>query len=480
MGRDTPEAAVYSLFIEEIKQKFMAADADLVARAYAFSKERVRGEGSVPFRAADLLLKQNADAVTIACALLAPILWQGLANVVEIEKHFGRTIAAALQDLDPHSVQRHENQPYRRENVGSLLASMGTVPRKTLLLIVFRLLALEEATVSREADAGQMARETLDFYVPIADRLSLGELRRQLEDASFQILDFQGYADLRQKLIPIQAEDDKCLSILLSVVRRMLHSNGIEGRVHGRTKGLHSVRRKMIRTGKTLEQIMDRVGLRVIVRSVPDCYAVLGLLHSHFKPIPGTFDDYIGLPKDNGYQSLHTCVYPVREVSRKPIEFQIRTELMHAEAEHGTAAHWRYKSDAEVTERDRQRAQWMMGLARQYEESDSTEAFIDLLYRQVFRDHLVVFGNGGRIVRLFERATVRDYLSIINIRFPRGAAVRVNGKTADMNQMLRDGDSIEVLVGGDSPSGRISVDRSRHWFDDRADSHPAAVLRRES
>ncbi|MDD5205727.1 MAG: hypothetical protein PHS17_09910 [Desulfobacterales bacterium] len=479
MGRDTPELAADSLFVEKTKQKFRAADADLVAKAYAFSKERVCGEGSAPIRAADLLLKQDADAITVACALLAPILWQGLANVGEIEKQFGRTIAAALEDLDPSPVQRPDNRPHCWRDIGSLLDSMGTVPRKTLLLIAFRLLALEEAKDSAHADACLMARETLDFYVPIADRLSLGELRRQLEDASFHILDPVGYEALRHKVIPIQAEDDKCLSILLSVVGRVLKSNSLEGRVQGRTKSLHSVRRKMIRTGKTLEQIMDRVGMRVIVRSVPDCYAVLGLLHSHFKPIPGTFDDYIGLPKDNGYQSLHTCVYPVREVSRKPIEFQIRTELMHAEAEHGTAAHWRYKSDAEVTERDRQRAQWMMGLARQYEEADSTEAFIDLLYRQVFRDHLVVFGNGGRIVRLFERATVRDYLSIINIRVPREAAVRVNGKTADMNQLLRDGDSIEVLVGGDSPSGRISVDRSRHWFDDRVDSHPAAVLRLE-
>jgi len=199
---------------------------------------------------------------------------------------------------------------------------------------------------------------------------------------------------------------------------------------------------------------MDRVGLRVIVASVPECYTVLGLLHAHFKPIPGTFDDYIGLPKDNGYQSLHTRVYPVREISHKPIEFQVRTELMHMEAEHGTAAHWRYKGASEASDHDRRQVQWMRGLRHQHAEAPNSEAFVELLHRQVFQDHLVVFGNGGRIVRLAEKATVRDYLTIANIEAPQGAAVKVNGRTAALDHLLRDGDSIEVSA-GDAPNGPL-------------------------
>ncbi|MDD5722564.1 MAG: hypothetical protein PHY29_02360 [Syntrophales bacterium] len=142
-----------------------------------------------------------------------------------------------------------------------------------------------------------------------------------------------------------RAEDGRSLQILLASVQGLLDKNGIEGRVQGRNKGLFAIRSKMIRTGKSLEEIMDRVGLRVIVASVPECYAALDLLHDHFESIPGTLDDYIALPKANGYQSLHTCVYPSRKISHKPIEFQIRTELMHIEAEYGAAAHWRYKID---------------------------------------------------------------------------------------------------------------------------------------
>ncbi len=336
------------------------------------------------------------------------------------------------------------------------MTSIDGTPRKAVLYITFRLLALECATDACESTARLKAQETLDLLVPIANRLSLGDLRRRLEDACFHVLDPQDYVKLREKVSPIQSEDDKCLEILLAGVKRLLANSGIQGRVQGRTKSLHGIRRKMARTGKTLEEIMDRVGLRVIVTSVPECYSVLGLLHAHFKPIPGTFDDYIGLPKDNGYQSLHTCVYPVREISHKPIEFQVRTELMHLEAEHGTAAHWRYKNEAAAAERNNHRTQWMEGLVRQHRESASSEAFIERLHRQVFRDHLVVFGNGGRIVRLAENATVRDYLKIINAHVPQDATVKVNGRVVALDCALRDGDSIAVPADESAAGSRFA------------------------
>jgi GTP pyrophosphokinase len=171
-------------------------------------------------------------------------------------------------------------------------------------------------------------------------------------------------------------------------------------------------------------------------------------LHTHFRPIPGTFDDYIGLPKDNGYQSLHTCVYPVRDISHKPIELQVRTELMHKEAEYGTAAHWRYKKESDSEDPDRHRAQWMEGLARRYENLDSPEDFIRHLHRQVFMDRLVVFGKGGRITRLSDKATVRDYLITSNQDFTPDLLVKVNGRAVSLDHCLRDGDSIELLSGG--------------------------------
>lgn len=433
-----------SLFIDKIKSKFKAADAKLLNHAYIFSLEKECSGNPIGCRAANLLFNQDADAATIAGALLAPITWYNLTNVDHVRTTFGPEVATTLENLRNSFLPSKDNRQSQRESVHQLLASMGSAPRKAILHITFRLLALECATDVLDPATREMAQETLDLLVPIANQLSLGDLRRRLEDACFQILAPHDYEKLRERVCPIQSEDDKCLRILLSGAERLLANNGIQGRVQGRTKSLHAIRRKMTRTGNTLGKIMDRVGLRIIVASVPECYSVLGLLHAHFKPIPGTFDDYIGLPKDNGYQSLHTCVYPVREISHKPIEFQVRTELMHQEAEHGTAAHWRYKKGSAAELIDRQRTQWMEGLVHQHRESVSSEAFVERLHQQVFHDHLVVFGNGGRIVRLSENATVRDYLQIINSSFTHDTPVKVNGRDVNMDCRLRDGDSIEI------------------------------------
>ena len=436
-----------SLCIDKIQHNFQAADADLLTRAYVFTQEKLCDGNSIGYKAAILLFDQEADATTIAGALLAPLLWQNLTDIGQVREHFGPEVATALEDLQDSFFPPLEEPQRENENVQALLASIDGIPRKAILYIAFRLLALESVTNACETANRRMARETLNLLVPIANRLSLGDLRRRLEDACFYVLDPQGYETLRKKVSPIQLEDDKCLEILLAGVKRLLANSGIQGRVQGRTKSLYSIHRKMGRTGKPLEDIMDRVGLRVIVTTVPECYSVLGLLHTHFTPIPGTFDDYIGLPKDNGYQSLHTCVYPVREISHKPIEFQVRTELMHVEAEHGTAAHWRYKNEAAAAARNHQRTQWIKGLVRQHREAANSEAFIKRLYRQVFRDHLVVFGNGGRIARMPEKATVRDYLKIINAHVPQDATVKVNGRVVALDCVLRDGDSIAVPAG---------------------------------
>lgn len=445
MGRDSLELAGDRLFIDKIKHTFKAADADLVNRAFVFALKKSCNGDSTGNKAADLLLEQDADAVTIASALLAPLLWQGLMDIDDIRENFRPEVAATLEDLSSPFIPTTDTYHYnRKKNIHNLLSSISSVPRKPLLFITFRLLALECKTIPCKTTAQKMAQETLDLFVPIANQLSLGDLRRRLEDACFYTLDPEGYSALKKEVTPIQADDDRCLRILLAGVQRLLENNGIQSRLQGRTKSLHGIRRKITLTGKTLEEIMDRIGLRVILKSVPECYTVLGLLHAHFKPIPGTFDDYIGLPKDNGYQSLHTCVYPVREISHKPIEIQIRTELMHMEAEHGAAAHWRYKNEAEVKKHDYQRLQWIEGLAHQHEKAVSTEAFVELLYRQVFSDHMVVFGNSGRIVRLADKATVRDYLNITNIHVPKAGLVKVNGRIADINQPLKDGDSVEI------------------------------------
>lgn len=437
-----------NLFVEKVRQIFTESDAELVIKTHTFLQERVHTRGTISYQAAILLLNQGADAITIGAAMLAPVLCQNAVTLELVQKNIGEEIARALENLNP-SIAFYSNEWQDwQSGIHDLLASMGASPRNAILLIAFRLLALEEAMNSHGTSTSKMAQETLDIYVPIANRLSLGELRRRLEDCCFRILDHRGYEHLKKEVAPIHHEDKKCLQILMAGVERLLKKKGIAGHIHGRTKSLYGIWNKMIRTGKRLEDILDRIGVRIIVNSVPECYTVLGTLHTHFKPVPGTFDDYIGHPKKNGYQSIHTCVYPVREISHKPIEFQVRTHLMHMEAEYGSAAHWRYKKSGDSDAKD-QNQTWMESLLIQHEQSGSARAFIELLHEQAFADQVVVFGNGGRIIRLAENSTVKDFLAVSHIQVPKNAVVRVNGRLSTLDSLLHDGDSVEITMRDD-------------------------------
>lgn len=440
-------------FESKADRAFKGRDADLVRKALAVSSRFYHTHRN-SLNVAGLLIDEGADAVTVSAALAAGPLWQGLIRLEDILEQVDQRVAATLSGLPSPERMQIDARNRRRESIRALLSSLDGTPRKVILLVAYRAAALEHSGSRPGEESARMARETLEFYVPLANRLGLGHLRRHLEDSCFRILEPEEYDRLHREVAPIQAEDDECLKILVPGVKHLLKQNGIQGRVQGRTKSLHGIHRKMLRTGRSAKEIMDRIGIRVIVSSVPDCYTLLGLLHAHFKPIPGTFDDYIGLPKDNGYQSLHTCVYPVREISHKPIEIQIRTELMHMEAEHGTAAHWRYKSETATEQTIQDQSQWIRGLIRQHEEAPSAEAFINRLHRQVFQNHLVVFGKGGRIVRLPERATVKSYLDKLNIPAAEDVSVKVNGVFVAIDRPLRDGDSVEVV------GNRRTVDRN--------------------
>jgi GTP pyrophosphokinase len=234
-------------------------------------------------------------------------------------------------------------------------------------------------------------------------------LRRQLEDASFRILEPRLYQELAQRVEPIRADDEICLAVLQTGVKRLLDENGIVGTVEGRTKGLYSLYRKMRRLNCPLRSIMDRIGLRVIVSSIAACYRVLELLQTRFRPVPGTFDDYIAHPKANGYRSLHICFYPVPDLSYKPVEFQIRTAQMHREARFGAAAHWRYKINEETGLDGEARLQWLRGLLEQCEPALDHGAFLQQLCRQVLGDRLAVACGDGQVEHLFAGATVDDF-----------------------------------------------------------------------
>lgn len=375
-------------FCELVRQTFAAGPARVVLRAYQFAVERagpdLGGYGAV----VDVLMHQHADHLVIAAALLAALRRWGLARSDELEPLFGSALAGLVERALATDALRADSEAHRKQDLQAWLGSIAGDARVVTLRAAFRLIELEDRAHVQpqppDTDSRLLAQETLDLYVPLANRLGMKNLCRQLEDVCFRLLEPTIYAEIARAVEPVQAEDEACLELLKKGVQRLLDQNGISATVHSRRKGLYSLYRKMRRRGLALHQVMDKLGLRIIVPSVEACYTTLDLLHRHFRPVPGTLDDYIACPKANGYQSLHTCIYPVPDVSLKPVEFQIRTLAMHREAEFGAAAHWLYKSESEALQASEQQAEWLRGLLAQREQATTHAEFIEQLCRQVF------------------------------------------------------------------------------------------------
>jgi GTP pyrophosphokinase len=359
-----------------------------------------------------------------------------------------------------------------KADLTEFLRSSAADPRLVMLRAAWRIAELDFPGSAPGEALARLARDALDVLVPLADRLGLGALRARLEDTSFRVLEPETYRAVSESVRRIRGADEACLELLVKTVRILLERHSVGAEICGRAKSIWSIYAKSRRLAVAPERILDRLGLRVVVQSVPDCYRVLGLLHAHFRPIPGTFDDYIGLPKENGYQSLHTCVYPVRHISAKPVELQIRTQAMHSEAEFGLAAHWLYKSQSEAeTDNVRQR-RWFRELESQHELATDHDTFLSELHRLVYERSVVVFLRGGKQVRLPHGATVREVLSRAAARAEVAGSVRVNAQVSPLDTELTDGDTVEwsesEWPSGGSSSGVDATNLSaRHGLDDR-------------
>jgi len=432
-------------FPKLIHQSFAKAAATPILEAYRCVAERSGTDLARPIRPADILLRQHADPVVVTAALLAPLRRGGAMTAAEVRSLFGDVVSNLVEKVVPQQHIYTDTGAPPEERLRSFLESISQDIRVVVLRLGLRLAELEALVTQKRSDRRAAAQETLSLHVPVADRMGLGVLRMQLEDVCFRILEPSIYEELAQNIEPIRAEDAVYLGILQEGIQHLLERNGLYATIQGRTKGLYSLYLKMRRQQRPLHEIMDKIGLRVIVPTVEECYAVLGLLHTHFRPIPGTFDDYIGLPKKNGYQSLHTCVYPVPGISHKAVEIQIRTELMHHEAQFGVAAHWRYKSEEQMALANEAQLQWLRSLLSHHERAFDHTEFLEHLRRQVLDDSLVVFDENGRQMWLPEGATVRDFADLSAAPGREDHSVQVNGVVRPPSHPLRDGDTLELL-----------------------------------
>jgi RelA/SpoT family (p)ppGpp synthetase len=336
------------------------------------------------------------------------------------------------------------------ESFRKMLLAMARDVRVMLIKLADRLHNMRTLGVMEPAKAQRIASETLEIYAPIASRLGLYTLYRELQDLSFKALHPNRYRVLRKALMAARGNRREVLSRILETVRKNLPEAGIHAEVYGREKTLYGVYRKMKEKSKSFSEVLDIYAFRVVVESAAQCYLTLGVLHATFRPIPGRFKDFIGLPKVNGYQSLHTAVVGPFGT---PVEFQIRTRDMERTAEAGIAAHWLYKAEKEsFTDLQKRTHQWLQSLLEIGQQTSDSLEFIENVKVDLFPDAVYVFTPKGQIRALPRGATVIDYAYSVHTDVgDQAIAAKVNGLDVPLRQELRSGDVVEVIT---DPSSR--------------------------
>lgn len=433
-------------------------DGTLIEAAFEVARdahsEQVRRSGepyiSHPLAVATIVAKLGLDDTTVAAALLHDAVEDTSVTTEQIAAEFGEEVAALVDGVTKlDRLQFDSKEAQQAATLRKMLVSMAKDIRVLLIKLADRLHNMRTVGSLPEAKQRRMAQETLDIYAPLAHRLGIQDVRWQLEDLSFAVLHPLRYAEIEQMVATRAPEREHQLEEVLLALRERLEELNLKAQVSGRPKHLWSVYEKMVVKGREFDDVQDLVGVRIIVSSVKDCYAVLGAIHALWKPIQGRFKDYIAMPKFNLYQSLHTTVVGPRG---KPVELQIRTREMHRRAEYGVAAHWGYK-ERKNAEED---LVWLRSLVDWQSETDDPAEFMETLKVDLEQDEVFVFTPKGKVVTLPVGATAIDFAYAIHTDVGhRCIGSRVNGRLVPLDSVMTSGDTVEIFtskVEGAGPS----------------------------
>ena len=438
------------------------ANLGLIQKAYVYAASahagqvRLSGEPylSHPLAVAHTLAELGFDEATVCAGLLHDTVEDTVSTVEEIDERFGEDVADIVDGVTKISLMPFDTkEEAQAENIRKMILAMSHDIRVIMVKLADRLHNMCTLTYQETYKQKDIARETMDIYVPLANRLGLYRLKQQLEDISFSYLKPDVCAQITQWLEENQVVERQITAKVVAHLEKLLEENGIEGRVMGRIKSIFSIHKKMTQQNLTLDEMHDIMAFRVLLGSVKDCYAVLGLVHAEWKPVHGRIKDYISMPKANGYQSLHsTVIGPEGE----RVEIQIRTEAMHRQAEHGVASHWLYKESGRIDSKDLDQFTWLREIfERQRDESDAKE-FMHSLRLDLFKDEVYVYTPRGDVKELPEGATPLDFAFLIHTEVGmRCAGAKVNGKLVPLGTALKHGDTVEIIT---DPARRPSRD----------------------
>ncbi len=434
-------------------------DLVLIRKAYDFSEQhhkgqiRQSGEPYVahPLEVAILLAEMRLDSTAIAAGLLHDAVEDTSVTVDEIKAEFGEQVAHIVEGVTKISkIDFASSEEAQAENVRKMVLAMMDDIRVVLIKLADRLHNMRTLKYLSEERQQKIARETLDIYAPIAHRLGMGKIRGELEDLAFQYVDPISYNQVKEAIESRRKEGEAFLAEVQGTIEQKLHENKIQARVEARIKRIYSIWQKLQRQRISVEQIYDMLALRIITQSESDCYAVLGILHSQWRPVPGRIKDFIAIPRNNFYKSLHTTV-----ISEKghPFEVQIRTEEMHKMAEEGIAAHWKYK-DGPVSARDEQRLAWLRQVVEWQTDMKSSDEFLATLKIDLYPEEVYTFTPKGKIVVLPRDATPIDFAYTVHTEVGHTCVgAKVNGRIVPLRYKLRSGDIVEILTQpGHNPS----------------------------
>ncbi len=509
--------------LEQLPETYTHPERELIHRAYRVAEEAHRGQkrhSGEPYinhclAVASILADLRVPPEVIAAGLLHDTVEDTSITLNDLKKDFGETIAILVDGVtkltnlprvsrddqhaespngnngsDPSESSANDTTLGRKrdlvsETLRKTFLAMGEDVRVVIIKLADRLHNMRTLGYMPEPKRKRIAKETLDIFAPLANRLGIWQIKWELEDLGFRHVNPEKYKEIAEQIQERRPDREVQIDAIKIKLSELLENHHIRAEISGRPKHIYSIYKKMTQKGKPFDLVRDVRAVRLIVPDVPSCYAALGVIHTHWRPIPGEFDDYIAAPKDNFYQSLHTAVI---YDDKRPLEVQIRTAEMHQNAEYGIAAHWRYK---EGTHRDKsyeQRINWLRNMMEWRTDVNDAQEFVEGMKSDVFQDRVYVFTPLGDIIDLSAGSTPIDFAYHVHTDIGhRCRGTRVNGKLVPLYQELKTGDQVEILTakrGGPSRDwlnpnlGLVKTQRARTkikaWFKKQEDEQNLA------
>lgn len=438
--------------VERVRSYDPNVDEEGLDRAYVFavkmhgSQKRASGDPyfSHPVEVAGILTEYKLDYASIVTALLHDTIEDTAASYDDIKQMFGEEVAKLVEGVTKLSrIQLQSDQTKQAENFRKLLLAMSEDIRVLLVKLADRVHNMRTLQFHKKPEKRQrIARETMEIYAPLAERIGMQEMKNELEELSFKELYPEAYESINARLSFLREQGGDLVARIIAALKEDLKDSGIQCEVTGREKSPYSIWRKMQRQNATFEQLSDIMAFRVIVPTVADCYHVLGIIHTKYPMVPGRYKDYISTPKPNGYKSLHTGVIGPE---KHRIEIQIRTQEMHDIAEIGLAAHWRYKQGDYKT--DGRQFAWLRELLDIMEQSDNPEEFLEHTKMEMYQDQVFCFSPKGDLITLPKNATAIDFAYAVHSGVGnKCVGAKINGKIRPLRTVLANGDQVEILT----------------------------------